>query len=522
MSTNCDVFISHSSTDSKLAFAICHYLEERSIRCWIAPRDVQGGIEYAESIILGIRNCKIMVVLFNENANNSLFVKTEVERAFNYKSIIIPFKIDDTIPSTKLELFLGSVHWLDAVKGNAEDYFDLLYQNCARSLGIAQQNEVSPPTQINTTPSKSFKKELMTGYFEVDDEDLALNDVLLSFQKRRYEFSEDGTFSNSYRIVFEVNYENLEDEETSNLNFKECFLCQDEGRWHVEDNHLILTRVNAENQPAYKQEYTENYFNIYNASALNRDEIMKIIHNSDEKIETETLGEYHEQTIFKKLHGLNKKIDAQENKDWLAKVEFKSEIAELVYNSTINSDAYYGSHIDNLDDFVEIVIDAFNCDFENAEFNGEIACFEEEGWGEFDHSILSHFDLPEDFENNLTIICRYYKEEKVWFSSNWCEVLVGAYSAGRDLDALDANLILLKNKTSVVVFSLSSWIDEHPDISCITELKMNNSILIIDSYGHSDAAENEIFHDELELNPRINEIILRLWESIQSSEGSLL
>ena len=135
MESNQDVFISHSSADSKLAYAMCDYLEEKGIRCWVAPRDVQGGKEYAEAIIMGIRNCKIMVVLFNKNANNSIYVKNEVERAFNYKTILIPFKLDQTIASATLELFLGSVHSLDATKGNPEAHFDLLYQNCARALG---------------------------------------------------------------------------------------------------------------------------------------------------------------------------------------------------------------------------------------------------------------------------------------------------------------------------------------------------------------------------------------------------
>ena len=135
MESNQDVFISHSSADSKLAYAMCDYLEEKGIRCWIAPRDVYGGTEYAEAIIMGIRNCKIMVVLFNKNANDSIYVKNEVERAFNYKSILIPFKLDQTMPSATLELFLGSVHSLDATQGNPEDCFDLLYQNCASALG---------------------------------------------------------------------------------------------------------------------------------------------------------------------------------------------------------------------------------------------------------------------------------------------------------------------------------------------------------------------------------------------------
>ena len=161
MESNKDVFISHSSVDSKLAYAMCDYLEEKGIRCWIAPRDVQGGTEYAEAIIMGIRNCKIMVVLFNKNANDSIYVKNEVERAFNYKSILIPFKVDQTIASATLELFLGSVHSLDATKGNPEDHFDLLYQNCVRVLRKKERViEEKPVPPINTDRKESPVKEI--------------------------------------------------------------------------------------------------------------------------------------------------------------------------------------------------------------------------------------------------------------------------------------------------------------------------------------------------------------------------
>ena len=129
-----DVFISHSSADSKLAYAMCDYLEEKGIRCWIAPRDIPGGVKYGKSIIMGVKTCKILVVLFNNSANASEGVETEVERAFHYKLTLIPFKLDETIPSDSLEFSFGSFQWLDASKGNPEDHFDLLYQNCARIL----------------------------------------------------------------------------------------------------------------------------------------------------------------------------------------------------------------------------------------------------------------------------------------------------------------------------------------------------------------------------------------------------
>ena len=114
---------------------MCIYLEQKGIRCWIAPRDIPGGVKYGKSIIMGVKTCKIMVVLFNNNANDSEGVETEVERAFHYKLTLIPFKLDETIPYDSLEFSFGSFQWLDATKGNPEDHFDLLYQNCARVLG---------------------------------------------------------------------------------------------------------------------------------------------------------------------------------------------------------------------------------------------------------------------------------------------------------------------------------------------------------------------------------------------------
>ena len=155
MESNRDVFISHSSADSKLAYAMCDYLEEKGIRCWIAPRDIPGGEKYGKSIIMGLKTCKIMVVLFNKNSNASEAVEMEVERSFHYKLTLIPFKLDETIPSDSLEFFFGSFQWLNATKGKPEDHFDLLYQNCARALGKKE----SPIKVKPILPKITGKKE---------------------------------------------------------------------------------------------------------------------------------------------------------------------------------------------------------------------------------------------------------------------------------------------------------------------------------------------------------------------------
>src|SRR5215213_10899214 len=56
-----DVFISHSAVDKAVARAACAVLESHGIRCWIAPRDVRPGMDWAESIIDAINDTKVMV-----------------------------------------------------------------------------------------------------------------------------------------------------------------------------------------------------------------------------------------------------------------------------------------------------------------------------------------------------------------------------------------------------------------------------------------------------------------------------
>jgi hypothetical protein len=55
-----DVFISYSSQDKPTADAACAALEAANIRCWIAPRDINPGRDYAESIIEAIESARVL------------------------------------------------------------------------------------------------------------------------------------------------------------------------------------------------------------------------------------------------------------------------------------------------------------------------------------------------------------------------------------------------------------------------------------------------------------------------------
>lgn len=108
------VFISHSSKDRALAEQICDAIEQAGIGVWMAPRDVTPGQNYGEAIIEAINACKVLVVLFTDNSNRSPSVLREVERAVSKDLVVITFRAEKIVPSSALEYFLSSQHWLDA------------------------------------------------------------------------------------------------------------------------------------------------------------------------------------------------------------------------------------------------------------------------------------------------------------------------------------------------------------------------------------------------------------------------
>ena len=74
------IFISHSSKDADEAVKLCEFLENNGIKCFIAPRDIRAGKQYAEELVRGIDESEAMVLLMSKEANQSPHVLREVER----------------------------------------------------------------------------------------------------------------------------------------------------------------------------------------------------------------------------------------------------------------------------------------------------------------------------------------------------------------------------------------------------------------------------------------------------------
>jgi hypothetical protein len=151
-----DVFISYASSDKAVADAVCSQLESlHRIRCWIAPRDVTPGASWAESIIDALDESKIMVLIFSSNANASMQIEREVERAVHKGINIIPLRIENTIPTKTLEYFISAPHWLDALSVPLENHIEKLAASVKALLARHVAAAPSRPTEpvVSTPPA---------------------------------------------------------------------------------------------------------------------------------------------------------------------------------------------------------------------------------------------------------------------------------------------------------------------------------------------------------------------------------
>jgi len=110
------VFISYASQDAAVAAALVEALERHGIPCWMAPRDVKPGAQYADAIVRAINEAKAVVLVLSGSAVSSSHVAREVERAASKHKPIIAFRIDSAPLVPALEYFLSESQWIDVMK----------------------------------------------------------------------------------------------------------------------------------------------------------------------------------------------------------------------------------------------------------------------------------------------------------------------------------------------------------------------------------------------------------------------
>ena len=104
----------------------------------------------------------MFVLVLSENANESIFVKREVERAVSKGKPIFPIRVREVLPSRSLELFISSAHWIDAWKPPMEKYLERLAQSISAAAAVypagAPASAPTRPTIARSWPTTKQRR----------------------------------------------------------------------------------------------------------------------------------------------------------------------------------------------------------------------------------------------------------------------------------------------------------------------------------------------------------------------------
>jgi hypothetical protein len=138
------VFISYSKPEQLIAKDLCSYLEAEGIFCWIAPRDVLPGSNFPGSIIDAIDESKVVVLIFSKSSDNSPHVIRELTRAVTRNLIILPFRIEDILPTKNMDYLINTPQWFDAFPLPAQQYFKTLAETIKTYLAGIEPVDPTP------------------------------------------------------------------------------------------------------------------------------------------------------------------------------------------------------------------------------------------------------------------------------------------------------------------------------------------------------------------------------------------
>ncbi len=155
------LFISHSSEDGSIAGELAANLQQLGISCWIAPRDIPPGADWAESIMQGIEKADAFLILATGSSLSSSQVRRETEKASNLDLPVITALFQTGKPPGWLLYYTSSDNLIhlseESVPQAALRIMSMLQKPSAR--GVSHGGELIPRRRDhgrNTAEFRSF------------------------------------------------------------------------------------------------------------------------------------------------------------------------------------------------------------------------------------------------------------------------------------------------------------------------------------------------------------------------------
>ncbi|MHB8577955.1 MAG: TIR domain-containing protein, partial [Dehalococcoidia bacterium] len=117
------VFISYSSEDRAVAFALEATLTAEDIPVWLDKRSIAAGSSWDAAIVEGIKQSAVVVVFVSPKAVASDNVRQELRLALQYKKPILPLLLEPTTFPGEVEYVLAGRQWIEVLDHAEDDWF---------------------------------------------------------------------------------------------------------------------------------------------------------------------------------------------------------------------------------------------------------------------------------------------------------------------------------------------------------------------------------------------------------------
>lgn len=158
------VFISYSTEDTEFARVLRLRLETAGLDCWKAPEDILPGESWPRAITRALDESWVMVLVCSRHSIRSSEVAKELTLAMSGGVRVIPFRIENTLPTGEWAYHLANIQWFDAFDRGPDDACTEL-----SSYLLTMKEGSGPASSECTRPSEATRRsatDLVPAYLE--------------------------------------------------------------------------------------------------------------------------------------------------------------------------------------------------------------------------------------------------------------------------------------------------------------------------------------------------------------------
>jgi hypothetical protein len=148
-----DIFISYSRRDSDFVKQLYAKLVAKGISTWFDKENIEVADHWRTSIVEGIRDCKIFVLVQSPDSFDSTNVRKEVDLAERYKRPIVPLAWRQADTPVAFEYQLAGLQYINFRENASEENFDQLAEVLQRLMGGASLDDATTGVKAVAPPA---------------------------------------------------------------------------------------------------------------------------------------------------------------------------------------------------------------------------------------------------------------------------------------------------------------------------------------------------------------------------------